>query len=136
MGFSDFEEWAEEPWHLQLGGVTYVVAPPSVKAYGQLLAAAVAGEVNVGIVLGPLPEEVERVLETVGDDHPALGNDVYQQMVDNGLSPQTINRASVYGVYYWTRGEAYADRMARFLWRKPEDETGEEQPERATPKSR
>lgn len=136
MGFSDFDEWAEEPWHLELGGVTYVVTPPSVKAYGQLLAAAVAGEVNVGLVAGPLPEEVQRVLETVGDDHPALGNDVYQQMVDNGVSHATINKASVYGVYYWTRGQAYADRMAVFLWRKPEDGTGEEQPERATPKSR
>ena len=115
MSAVDFEEWAVKGLEIVLGGRTYVVPPPSTKASGQLIAAAVRGEIHLGLKQGPVPEPVQAVLDSIGDSHPALGT-VYQQMVDDGLHPATIDRVAYYAVFYWARGKEYADALASILW--------------------
>ncbi|EYT59451.1 hypothetical protein [Microbacterium sp. UCD-TDU] len=113
---SDFESWAEPDLVIPLGGQTFRVRPPSVDDAAKVLACAVRGEVNLGIVKGEIPDEVQAVLDTIGpDDHPALG-ETYQEMKQAGLSPVTIDRFGYYAVFYWARGEEYADTLARLLF--------------------
>lgn len=113
---SDFKAWAQQDLVIPLGDRTFTVRPPSVDAAGKLLACAVRGEVNLRIVEGPIPDDVQAVLDTIGkDEHPALG-DTYKEMVAAGLSPVTIDRLGYYAVFYWARGEEYADTLARILF--------------------
>lgn len=113
---SDFRSWAEPDLIIPLGGQTFRVRPPSVDDAAKVLACAVRGEVNLRMVEGPIPDEVQEVLDTIGpDDHPALG-DAYHEMKKAGLSPTTINRLGYYAVFYWARGEEYADTLARLLF--------------------
>lgn len=94
----------------------FVVHPPSVDDMGKLLAVVVRAEVNLEIVEGPIPDEVQQVLDCIkADEHPALGA-AYQQMVDAGVHPVTIDRMAYYCVFYWTRSADYADRVAQLLW--------------------
>ncbi|WP_337004109.1 MULTISPECIES: hypothetical protein [unclassified Microbacterium] len=94
----------------------FVVQPPAVGDVAKLLACAVRGEVNLGIVNGPIPAEVQEILDTITpDEHPALGP-AYREMVDAGVHPETIGRAAYYSVFFWTRGRDYADRLAALLW--------------------
>ncbi|PPF18266.1 hypothetical protein C5B92_07055 [Rathayibacter sp. AY1A4] len=110
----DFEAWAIPPLRLLYGGVTYEVAPPSTEQMGKLFALAVLGEARLR--KQSVPDEVQSVLDTIGQhEHPALG-DVHQQMVAAGLHPTTIDRAAYYSVYYWTHGRQYADAMARLFF--------------------
>ncbi|KJL49141.1 hypothetical protein RS84_00253 [Microbacterium hydrocarbonoxydans] len=125
---SDFADWAIPPLTLPplptRNGEprVFVVQPPSVGDATKLLACAVRGEVNLGIVDGPIPAGVQEVLDTITtDEHPALGS-TYQEMVDAGVHPETIGRAAYYSVFYWTRGRDYADGLALLLW-------GREQPD-------
>lgn len=115
MAAVDFEEWAAPGMRLTLGGRTYIVPPPSVAAARQILAAAVRAEVNLGIAEGPVPTEVQAVLDTIGDGHPALGP-VFDQLVEAGAPAATIDRMSYYAVFYWARGKAFADGLAEALW--------------------
>ncbi|WP_163185953.1 hypothetical protein [Cellulosimicrobium sp. SL-1] len=137
----DFSEWAVPSLPLTLGERTYTVRPPSVGDMGKLLACAVRAEVNLGIAKGPIPTDVQAVLDTIGPgDHPALGADVYQQMVDDGVHPTTIDRMAYYAVFYWTRGKAVADIYATALW-TPRDganaaQTDEDDLPKAPPTSR
>lgn len=113
----EFSAWAVPPLLLTLGERTYSVRPPSVGDMGKLLAAAVRAEVNLGLVKGTVPEEVQTVLDTIEPGtHPALGDDVYQQMVDDGQHPTSIDRMGYYAVLYWARGKTYADAIATLLW--------------------
>jgi hypothetical protein len=107
----------------------FVVQPPSVDDVGKLLACAVRGEVKLGIVKGPIPSEVQAILDTITpDEHPALGP-AYQEMFDAGVHPETIGRAAYYSVFYWTRGRDYADSLAALLWgREPLDTEEAETP--------
>lgn len=117
MGAVDFGEWALPDLELTMRGRTYTVCPPSVADGRVLLAAAARAEVNLGIVEGPVPDEVEKVLAGFESGaHPALGADVHQQMVDDGLSQVEIDRMTYYAVFYWARGREYADRLAALLW--------------------
>lgn len=128
MGAVDFGEWALPDLELTMRGRTYTVCPPSVADGRVLLAAAARAEVNLGIVEGPVPAEVEKVLAGFEQGaHPALGVDVHQQMVDDGLSQVEIDRMTYYAVFYWARGREYADRLAALLWTprtlsQPEDD--------------
>lgn len=112
---TDFAAWAQQDLVIPIGGRTFVVRPPSVADAGKLLACAVRGEVNLRMVKGPIPDEVQRVLDTIGDEHPALGP-AYDEMVEAGLSPVTIDRLAYYATFYWARGEEYADTLARVLF--------------------
>lgn len=113
---SDFASWAVPDLVIPLGGRDYTVRPPSVDDAGKLLACAVRGEVNLGIAEGPIPDEVQAILDTITpNEHPALG-DVYQQMVNDGVNPTTIDRFAYYAVFYWARGQEYADTLAALLW--------------------
>jgi hypothetical protein len=118
---SDFKAWAEPDLVIPLAGREFRISPPSVGDAAKVLACAVRGEVNLNIVPGPIPEEVQAVLDTISkDEHPALGS-AYQEMVDAGLSPLTIDRLGYYAVFYWARGEEYADRLALILFAPREE---------------
>ncbi len=125
MAAVDFGEWAAvEGLILTLGGRTYTVPPPSVRAMRQVLAAAVRGEVNLGLVRGEIPPEVQEVLDSIGpDDHPALGP-VYDQLVADNVPQATVDRMTYYAVFYWARGKTYADWLARLLWEPARSDEG------------
>lgn len=119
MSAVDFESWAAPDLQLTFRGRTYTVAPPSVADARKILAAAVRGEVNLGLVKGEIPEAVQRVLDTIEpDDHPALGA-AYGEMSDAGVPAVTIDRMAYYAVFFWARGKEYADGLAALLWTPP-----------------
>ncbi|NHI16866.1 DUF7426 family protein [Microbacterium excoecariae] len=111
----DFGEWAADGLTLTFGGRTYDVRPPSVEGAKQVLAAAVRGEINLGLIEGEIPDEVQQVLNSIGDTHPALGS-VYDELVRDGVDSATIDRMGYYAVFYWARGREYADKLAAILW--------------------
>ena len=115
MGAIDFGEWVAPDLKLELGGHAYTVRPPTVEAAKMILAAAVRGEVNLGLVKGEIPEEVQAMLDSIGDEHPALG-DAYAAMVTDKVPAATIDRVAYYAVFYWARGKEYADTLAKLLW--------------------
>ena len=121
----DFGEWAAvDGLELTLGGRTYTAPPPSVRAARLVLAAAVRGEVNLGLVKGEVPAEVQEVLDTIGpDEHPALGP-VYSELAADGVPQAVVDRMAYYAVFYWARGKAYADALARLMWSTPEAPDG------------
>lgn len=134
MSAVDFESWAVQPLQLTLGERTYSVRPPSVGAAGQLLAAAVRAEVNLGINRGEVPAEVEMVLDTIKPgEHPALGP-VYDELLRDGVDQATVDRMAYYAVFFWARGKDYADTIAALLW-APRDLTAREAGEETAPKS-
>ena len=122
----DFGEWAAVGGlELTLGGRTYTVRPPSVRAMRQVLAAAVRAEVNLGLVLGEIPAEVQAVLDDMKpDEHPALGS-VYDELAADEVPQAVVDRMAYYAVFYWARGKAYADSLATILW-TPRDVGGAE----------
>ena len=112
---SDFASWAVPDLVIPLGGRTFTVQPPSVDDMGKLLACAVRGEVNLGIVEGHIPDEVQEILDTIGsDEHPARGA-AYHEMREH-LHPVTLDRMAYYAVFYWARGKEYADALATLLF--------------------
>jgi hypothetical protein len=116
MGAVDFSEWVAPDLTLTLGDRTYTVRPPSVEAAKHILAAAVRGEVNLGLVKGEVPAEVQAILDSIQPgEHPALG-DAYAAMVADGVPERTIDRMAYYAVFYWARGREYADTLAKLLW--------------------
>lgn len=116
MSAVDFEAWAIQPLKITLRGRSFHVPPPQTAAAGKILAAAVRGEVNLGIVQGPVPDEVQTVLDSIEPgEHPALGS-VYAEMLAAGIDETTVDRAAYYAVFYWARGKQYADSLAALLW--------------------
>ncbi|WP_104128236.1 hypothetical protein [Cryobacterium sp. Y57] len=115
MGAIDFGEWVAPDLRLELGGRTYTVRPLTVEAAKMILAAAVRGEVNLGLVTGGIPAEVQAMLDSIGNEHPALG-DAYAAMVADKVPAATIDRVTYYAVFYWARGKEYADTLAKLLW--------------------
>lgn len=123
----DFSAWAVPPLPLKLGERTYVVRPPSVGDMGKLLACAVRAEVNLGLVKGPISADIQAVLDTIKPtDRPALGVEVYDQMVADGQHPVAIDRMAYYAVLYWARGKTYADAVATLLWTPRETSSAQE----------
>lgn len=122
MTTADFEAWARPDLEISLRGRTYMVRPPSVEDASKVLAAAVRGEVNLGIVEGPIPDEVQNVLDSIKpDEHPALG-ETWAELVASGVDPVTIDRVGYYAVFYWARGKEYADKLAVVLWAPRDDD--------------
>ncbi|WP_439593889.1 DUF7426 family protein [Microbacterium sp.] len=131
MSAVNFEQWAVPDLKLPFGGRTYSVRPPTVEAAKQILAAAVLGEVKFGLHPGPVPGEIVTILSTIGDAHPALGDEAYAAMVADGVPAASIDRMSVYATFYWARGREYADIFARLFWTPRDvdlDEAGEPAP--------
>lgn len=127
---SDFAAWAIPDLVIPLRGSDgelreFVVHPPSVDDMGKLLASAVRGELNLGIVKGEMPAELQEVLDSIKGEHPSLGT-AYQQMVDAGVHPTTIDRMAYYCVFYWTRSKEYADALAVLLWAREQDDAASE----------
>jgi hypothetical protein len=113
----DFTEWAAPDLLLTFGERTFAVRPPSVADAAKVLALAVRGEVNMGIVSGvEIPEPIQEVLASIKPgDHPALGSAFYE-MRDAGIASATIDRAAYYAIFYWARGKRYADALAKLMW--------------------
>lgn len=134
---ADFASWAQTDLVIPFGGREYRVPPPTVEASKKLIACAVRAEVNLGLRKGEIPEGVQRVLDNIGpDEHVGLGP-VYDEMVDAGLSQVTIDRFTYYAVFYWARGEEYADTLARALFAPrdlPEGEVGGAAPKDSSPR--
>lgn len=117
MGAVDFEQWAVPSLKLTLGGRTYEVPPPSVERAKLIVAAAVRGEVKLGLVKKEIPAEVQAVLDTIDpNDHPALTGEVYDAMLADGHDIVSVDRMAYYAVFYWARGKQYADDLATILW--------------------
>lgn len=134
---SDFAAWAQKDLVIPFGGHTYRVSPPDVDRAAILLACAVRGEVNIGIVSGPIPDDVQKVLNSITEAHPALTEEVYQQMVANKVPKVSIDRFAYYATFYWARGEAYADELARLMFapRVTDDDLFPDEDEAAAPKA-
>jgi hypothetical protein len=116
VGAVDFSEWVAPDLVLTLGGRTYKVPPPSVEQAKKIIAAAVRGEVNLRIVKGEIPAEIQAVLDTFDPiERPGLGP-VAEQLVADGIPVETIDRMDYYAVFYWARGKEYADSLALVLW--------------------
>ncbi len=124
MSAVDFAAWATPDLILTLGPKRYAVKPPSVEASAQLLAVAVRAEINLGLVPGPMPDALQEILDTVGASEPALGP-VYDQMVADGVDPETLDRFSYYATFYWAKGAEYAGRIAELLWGQGSNQEGE-----------
>lgn len=116
MGAVDFEQWAVPDLTLTFRGRDYRVSPPDVESAAMVLASAVLAEVKWGLAEGPVPPEVQAVLDSIGTKHPALGDEVYDQMVADKVPKATIDRLAVYAAFYWAKGKAYADTLAAVLW--------------------
>lgn len=116
MAAVDFEAWAAPNLEIKLGDRTYGVRPPSVEDAKLILALAVRGEVNLGLVEGDVPDEVQALIDTIpADAHPALG-DAFGRMRADGHPAATIDRVAYYAIFFWARGKAYADTLAKILW--------------------
>jgi hypothetical protein len=131
----DFAAWAEPNLVLTLGGHTFTVRPPSVDDSAKVIALAVRGEVNLGIAEGPMPAELQAIIDTIEPgEHPALG-DAYDAMWEAGISPVSIDRMAYYAIFYWARGGAYADWIAAALFTPRQiDESAPEAGESEPPK--
>lgn len=124
MSAVDFEEWAAPGLELTFGGRTFTVAPPSVDDAVKILAAAVRGEVRLGLVKGEIPEQVQKVLDMIEPgQHPALGA-TFDQLCEAGVPAVTIDRMAYYAVFYWAKGKQYADSLATALWTSVDQDGG------------
>lgn len=127
MAAVSFGEWAAvKGLELTLGGRTYTAPPPSVRATTQILAAAVRAEINLGLVQGDVPPEVQAVLDDIQPgEHPGLGP-AYDELAADGVPQVVVDRMAYYAVFYWARGKAYADSLATLLWTPRDVEDGGE----------
>lgn len=115
-GAVDFAAWARPDLELTLGGRTYSVRPPSVETAATIVACAVRGELNLGIVRGEMPPELQELLDAIEPgEHPALG-ETYHRLAEDGVDQVTIDRMAYYAVFYWARSKEYADWIAELLW--------------------
>lgn len=115
-GAVDFSQWVAPDLELTLGARTYTVPAPSLRRAQKIIAAAVRAEVNLGIVKGEVPAELDEILATIkGVERPGLGT-AAQQMLDDEVPVETIDRMEYYAVFYWARGKDYADALAVLLW--------------------
>lgn len=115
----DFAAWLTPSLDLPLGGRIYSVRPPSVERASQLLALAVKSEIGLGLVAGPLPDDLQAICDKLAGSAFApvpLGPDVYDQMVADGVPSMDIDRVAYYAMHYWARGQAQADVIAELMW--------------------
>lgn len=126
----DFTDWATGDLVLTVGGREYRSRPPSVDHAKAILALAVQLEVNLGLADGPLPADLQELYQQVASRpvcEVVFGEDVYGQMVEDGLDAKTMRRMGVYGVLYWSRGRENADTLAGLMWRQEAEQEAEEE---------
>ena len=117
MGAVDFDNWVRSDLELHLGEKVYPVPPPDVARAQKILAAAVLGELRIGLVRGDIPDDVQKIMAQISEgEHFALTEPVYEQMVADGIPAATIDRMAYYAVFYWARGQEYADTLAALMW--------------------
>lgn len=119
MGVVDFAQWAVPPLEVRLGGVTYMVPPPSVARARHLLALAAQSEIFLGLVKAEMPQDLQDVVDSLKDEPLAdvtLTPEIHKKMVENGLPAMTIDRVAYYALHYWARGKPRADALAALFW--------------------
>jgi len=120
----DFTSWATPNLEVTLAGHDYSVKPPSVAQAKIILAFAVIAEHDLGLVKGDLDPDL--VALTKAQKVPlavvSLGQDVYDQMIADGIDQATTNRVGYYAVHFWARGKAQADWLAQAMWTPKNEE--------------
>jgi hypothetical protein len=106
-------------------GTTYTVMPPSKDVGIKLAAINAVGVASYAAVLDQcptcgragspdVPAETLALVESMGDIDVAalaLGQDVYDRMVADGVPGPHIDQMGLYALYYWTLGEETADQI-------------------------
>jgi len=136
---ADFTSWASPDLVLPLGGHTYTVRPPSVRGARRILACAIRIEHSVGVVTGPIPDELATLLEEIGGtllEVVAFGQDVYDRMLDDELPAIEMQRAAIWTVIYWARGRTIADAYGTALWGEQSEAAGAGEPDPKGPPRR
>lgn len=111
---------------LNLGEHTYRVKPPSRDTGKLLTAINVVGVTTMQTALaGTCPTcgrsgdpqidpEIQELADSVQNKELgelSLGQDVFDQMIEDGLDATTIDTMSLYAMYFWLMGEAVADQI-------------------------
>jgi hypothetical protein len=134
---TDFSAWVVPDLVLTLGGRTYTVQPPSVSRARQVLALSIASDAQ--LARRDLPESVQTVVDAITDPLAVvtLGQDVYDQLVADGVPAEVVKRMGFYGLHFWTSGKDKADRLAQALWAADDGEWDGADPKApAAPRSR
>lgn len=122
---TDFTDWAVGDLVLTLDGREYRSRPPSVEQGKLLIAMAIQLEIQLGLVKGDLPEDLDELIQAAGTTpfaEVSLGVDVRDALLADGVNPETIRRMGTYGIFYWVRGKERADLLAEAMWRKEAEE--------------
>ena len=120
----DFTAWATPNLEVTLAGHDYSAKPPSVAQAKVILAFAVIAEHGLDLVKGePDPELVALTkAQKVPLAAVSLGQDVYDQMIADGIDQATTDRVGYYAMHFWARGKAQADWLAQAMWATPDTE--------------
>lgn len=113
----DFKQFASPDLLLPWGERTYVVPPPSVGDAPKIIAAAILAEIKLGITkTEDVPDGTLEVLNGIAPgEHFSLGS-AYAEMQADGVPRETVDAMAFYAIFYWARGERYADDLATLLW--------------------
>lgn len=122
--------WLAKPLPLPYGETTYLVPPPTKEAGAKLAALNALGAQAHSAAVGTcatcgrsgeveLPEETRDLLAAIKDE--ALGDialtpDVHARMLADGVPEVDIDRMALYSMYFWTLGEAAADRILEITY--------------------
>ena len=123
MSTVDFTSWATGDLNLTLGDRTYPVRPPSVEGMATVLAAAALAEIQLGAAEGPLPADLQELLDAIPPGtSPSLG-DQYGRLIEDGIDRVTLDRMAFYATFYWARGKETAQAMAVLFWSAQDADT-------------
>lgn len=139
MATVDFTDWAQGDLVLTIDGKEYRSKPPTVDHAKSLLALAVQAEIHLGLVKGDMPTDLKELVDALGTAPVAevsLGKETREQLVADGVSPETVSRMGMYGIFYWARGKERADWLADAMWRKEAEEAAEKAAASSAPKGR
>ena len=135
MAAKDFTRLITPNLDLTVGDKTYTVTPPSKEVGAQMLAANVvglsvftslqdacptcgrSGEVEIA----PKYKELAAQVEDMDLGELSLGEDVYNEMVADGLDGALMDKLALYAFYYWTMGESVADAIVEEQWATTSD---------------
>jgi len=125
VALKDLTQYLTPALELPYDGETYVVQPPSKDVGIKLAAINAIGVASYASVLEQcptcgrsgspdVPAETLTLVESMGDVDVAalaLGQDVYDRMLADGVPGPHIDQMAMYALYYWTLGEDTADRI-------------------------
>jgi len=124
MTYLDFNAWATPNLNVTLAGHNYSAAPPSVEQMKVILAFAARAENDLQAEPGVLDPALDAICEAqkVPLAVVTLGQDIYDQMIADGIDQATTDRVGYYGIHYWARGKERADFLAEAMWTPKNEE--------------